>query len=166
MMQFLFPALPLSLLWVAITGRVELGSLLVGYIIALLILFGLRQLGINIQGYFTPRQIIAILRYSVLLFWNGLVSSIYVAQMLLRPKIELKTGIVVLNTGDTTTTQHLTALSAHGLNMTPGELVIDFGDNGKLYVHCLDIDSSRSKLEGEQQKRIKLLHEILGMSDD
>jgi len=166
MIRTLFPALPLSLMWVAITGRVEWGSLLVGYIIAVLILTGLRRLGIRIEGYVTPRQIIALLRYSVLLFWNGLVSSIYVARMLLRPKIELKTGIVALNTGDTTPTQYLSALSAHGLNMTPGELVIDFGENGTLYVHCLDIENSRSRLELEQQKRIELLREILGVSDE
>jgi len=50
--------------------------------------------------------------------------------------------------------------------MTPGELVIDFGENGTLYVHCLDIENSRSRLELEQQKRIELLREILGVSDE
>ena len=165
MRHILVPARPISLLWVAVTGRVEWGSLLVGYVIGVITLTVLSALGIRFLGSFTLRQLIAVLRYSVLLFWNGIVSSVHVALMLLRPKIELKTGIVALKTGDATPQQRLAALSAHGLNMTPGELVIDFDDDGTLYVHCLDLESSRARLDSEQQERIKLLREILGVSD-
>lgn len=165
MLHILIPALPISLLWVAVTGRVEWGSLLVGYVIGAIMLAVLSALGIRFQGRFTPRQMIALLRYSAILFWNGIVSSVHVARMLMRPTIDLKTGIVALKTGDTSAEQRLSALSAHGLNMSPGELVIDFDDDGTLYVHCLDLEKSRSMLDTEQQERLKLLREILGVSD-
>lgn len=165
MSSIFIPALPISLLWVAVTGRVNWESLLVGYVIGVLTLAVLSLLGLRLHGGFTPRQMLALVRYSGLLLWNGMVSSVQVARMLMRPKIELKTGILALKTGDTTPEQRLAALSAHGLNMTPGELVIDFDDDGTLYVHCLDLETSRSLLETEQQERLKLLREILGVID-
>lgn len=165
MLSILIPALPISLLWVAVTGRVNWESLFVGYVIGVLTLLALNLVGLRFHGRFTPRQMIALVRYSGLLLWNGIVSSVHVARMLMRPKIELKTGILALKTGDTTPEQRLAALSAHGLNMTPGELVIDFDDDGTLYVHCLDLETSRSLLESEQQERLKLLREILGVTE-
>ncbi|MBE2271553.1 MAG: hypothetical protein IAE80_25190, partial [Anaerolinea sp.] len=69
MRHILVPALPISLLWVAVTGRVEWGSLLVGYVIGVITLAVLSALGIRFLGSFTLRQLIAVLRYSVLLFW-------------------------------------------------------------------------------------------------
>jgi multicomponent Na+:H+ antiporter subunit E len=166
MSHILIPAFPISLLWVTVTGRVEWGSLLVGYVMSVITLIVLSALGIRFQGRFTLRQVVAIVRYSAILFWNGLVSSVHVALMLLRPKIELKTGIVALETGDHSPEQRIAALSAHGLNMTPGQLVIDFDDGGKLYVHCLDLEGSRPKLENDQRKRTQLLREIMGVSDE
>jgi multicomponent Na+:H+ antiporter subunit E len=163
MTHIFIPALPMALLWVVVTGRVEWGSLLVGYIIGVVTLAVLNALGIRFHERLSLRQVAAIVRYSALLFWNGIVSSVHVARMLLQPKIELKTGIIALKTGDTSPEQRLSALSAHGLNMTPGELVIDFAEDGTLFVHCLDIENSRSRLDTEQQERIKLLREILGV---
>lgn len=165
MSHILIPALPISLLWIAVTGYVEPGGLLVGYVIGVLCLTLLSAFGIRFQGRFTPRQLIALVRYSAILFWNGVVSSVQVARLLLNPKIELKTGIVALETGDKSADQTIAALSAHGLNMTPGELVIDFDDDGTLYVHCLDLESSRAKLDKEQQARTRLLREILGVNE-
>ena len=165
MLHIFVPALPISLLWLAVTGRVEWGSLLVGYVIGVITLVVLGALGIRFQGRFTPRQLLAVLRYSAKLLWNGIVSSVEVAIILLRPKLDLQTGIVALKTGDTTPEQRLAALSAHGINMTPGELVIDFAEDGTLYVHCLDLETSRPRLNREQLERIDLLREILGGND-
>ncbi len=165
MIQILVAALPISLLWVTVTGRVEWGGLLVGYVIGVITLGVLGHLGIHFEGRVTLNQVIAVIRYSALLFWNGLVSSVQVALLLLRPKIELKTGIVALKTGDASADQRLAAVSAHGLNMTPGQLVIDFDDSGTLFVHCLDYEHLRPRLDLEQQERIKLLREILGVPE-
>lgn len=164
-MHVLIPALPFSLLWVAVTGRVEWGSLLVGYIIGVITFTILSGLGISFRGRLTPRQVIAFVRYTATLLWNALLSSFHVARMLMRPKLELKTGIIALKTGDLTPEQRIAALSAHSLTMSPGELVIDFSEDGTLYVHCLDYENSRNRLDREQQQRSKMLREILGVDD-
>lgn len=166
MTQILVSALPIALLWIAVTGRIEWGSLLVGYVIGLLTLVILDRFGIRLYGRVTLRQLIALTRYSVTLLWNGLLSSVQVARMLLRRDLQLKTGIIALDTGDRTPEQRLAALSAHGLNMTPGQLVIDFSDDGKLYVHLLNFDLSDTKLKEEQAARIRLLRELMGVDEE
>lgn len=166
MPHLLIVAAPISLLWVLVTGRVTLGSLLVGFVIGLGIALGLRRLGVRPTRRLTVDQLVAIGRYGAYLAWNGLRSSVQVARIILRPRLELHTGIVALHTGDRSEKQRLTALSAHGLNMSPGQLVVDFSDDGTLYVHCIDLDAVQPTLEAEQAERTLLLRRILGERGD
>jgi multisubunit Na+/H+ antiporter MnhE subunit len=162
MLQIFTMALPVGLLWVGVTGRVTVGSLLVGYVVGMVVLVSLRRLGVRLRATFTPRQAVAFLRYCAWLFWNTLVSSVQVARLILRPRMDLRTGIIALATGDTSTDQRLAALSAHGLNMSPGQLVIDFDNEGTLYVHCLDLEAARLTLEPDQARRLRMLQAVLG----
>jgi multicomponent Na+:H+ antiporter subunit E len=163
--QMLVLAVPISLVWMGVTGQVSLGGFVVGYIIGLLTLLLLKAIGVRFDASFKPGQPLAILTYSGLILWDGLVSSFQVVRLVLSPKITLKTGIVALQTGDKSADQQLSALSAHGINMTPGQLVIDFDESGILYVHCLDIDKARPTLESEQARRSRLLRRIMGVDE-
>lgn len=165
MIQFLLSALPIAVIWVAITGRVTLDSLGLGYGIGLFTLLALRQLGIKFDKRLTPGQPLALLSYTWGILWNGFRSSLKVVKLVLSPKIELATGVIALQTGDLSERQLLTALSAHSINTTPGEMVIDIADGGVLYVHCLDLEASRPVVEEEQVRRLKLLRRILGEYD-
>lgn len=153
----------ISLIWVAVTGEVSLEGLFVGFIVGVLTLALLHRVGVNLPKRISGRQPIALLIYTAGILWNGLISSFQVVRLVLSPKIELKTGIVALPTGDTSEGQQLAALSAHGINMTPGQLVIDFDDEGTLYIHCLDLEASRPTLESDQARRLQLLRRILGV---
>lgn len=162
MIQFLLAAVPIALVWIAVTGKVSLDSLALGYGVGIVVLLLLRQIGIG----FTPGRSLdrpfALLIYAGTILWTGLISSLHVVKLVLSPKIELKTGIVKLNTGDLSESQLLTALSAHGINMTPGELVIDIADGGDLYIHCLELEASRPVIEQQQAQRLQLLRRIVG----
>lgn len=162
MLQIVTLAVPIGLLWAAVTGRVSAGSLVVGYAIGLLTLTALRQLRVQLRMRLTPRQALAMLQYGAWVLGDGLVSSVQVARLILRPRIDLKTGIVALPTGDASPEQRLAALSAHGINMTPGQLVVDFDNQGTLYLHCLDLEQARATLEPDQARRSRLLRTILG----
>jgi multicomponent Na+:H+ antiporter subunit E len=166
MLQILLLSLPISLIWIGVTGQVSPGGFLVGYIVGVLTLLLLSRLGIRFEKTIKPTQPLAFLTYTWLILWNGLSSSVQVVKLVLSPKIELKTGIVALSTGDKSKDQQLAALSAHGINMTPGQLVIDFDDGGTLYIHCLDLEASRPHLEAEQARRTRLLRRIMGVNDD
>ena len=162
MLNILTLAVPIGLLWVAVTGRISIGSIVVGYLIGVLTLVTLRLLQVRLRASFTPRQAIAFVQYSTWVLWDCLLSSIQVARLILRPQIDLKTGIVALPTGDTSPEQRLTALSAHGINLAPGQLVVDFDDQGTLYLHCLDLESAHMTMEVTQARRARLLRTILG----
>lgn len=165
MIAFLLSALPIAVVWVLITGRVTLDSLALGYVIGLFALFVLRQLGIRFDKALTLDQPLALLAYTGGILWNGFRSSLKVVKLVLSPKIKLETGIVALQTGDLSESQLLTALSAHSINTTPGELVIDIADGGVLYIHCIDLEASRKVIEQEQVHRLHLLKRILGERD-
>lgn len=162
MIQFFLSALPVSVVWVAITGRVTLDSLALGYVLGLLALFALRLMGIRFDTPLTPDQPVALVQYAWGILWNGFRSSLKVVKLVLSPQIKLATGVVALQTGDLSEDQLLTALSAHAINTTPGEMVIDIADGGVLYVHCLDFEASRKVIDQEQVARLTLLRRILG----
>lgn len=162
MIQYLLSALPIAIVWIAITGRVSLDSFALGYFLGLVTLAALRLLGIRFGKVRSADQLLAVLIYGGTILLNGFKSSLKVVKLVLSPKIKLETGIVALNTGDLSESQLLTALSAHGINTTPGQLVIDIADGGVLYIHCLDLEASRAVVEPEQARRIHLLRRILG----
>lgn len=162
MIQFLLSAIPIAIVWVAVTGKTSLDSFGLGYVIGLGVIWLMERMDIRFTGVKSLDRIVALLTYVVTILWTSFVSSLHVARMVLRPKIELKTGVIRLNTGDLSESQMLTALSAHGINMTPGEMVIEIADGGDLYVHCLDLEESRPVIEQQQAKRLKLLRRIVG----
>lgn len=162
MIQFLLSAVPVAVVWVAVTGKTSLDSLGLGYIIGLFVIWLMERMDIRFTGVKSIDRIVALVTYVVTILWTSFVSSLHVARMVLRPKIELKTGVIRLNTGDLSESQMLTALSAHGINMTPGEMVIEIADGGDLYVHCIDLEESRPVIEQQQAKRLKLLRRIVG----
>jgi multicomponent Na+:H+ antiporter subunit E len=159
-------SLPIALIWMGVTGRVSPGSFLIGCLIGLLVLGVLSRIGVRVQHPMKPSQALAFLTYTGIVLWNGLISSLQVAKLVLSPKIELRTGILAFSTGDNSPEQLLAALSAHGINVTPGQLVIDFDDQGTLYIHCLDLEAARPTLEAEQTRRLHLLRRIIGVKEN
>jgi multisubunit Na+/H+ antiporter MnhE subunit len=128
----------------------------------LLALFALRLMGIRFDQRLTLDQPVALVLYAWGILWNGFRSSLKVVKLVLSPEIKLATGVIALQTGDLSEEQVLTALSAHAINTTPGEMVIDIADGGVLYVHCIDLEASRKVIDEEQVQRLKLLKRILG----
>lgn len=166
MKMILIASIPIAWVWLGITGQVSIGGFLVGYLIAIAILILLKSIGLSSRHALQVSQPLAILTYLGVILWDGLISSFQVVGMVLKPNLQLRTGIIALPTGDRSREQQLAALSAHGINMAPGQLVIDFDDNGNLYIHCLDLEASRATLETDQARRIKLLRRILGIQGE
>jgi len=162
MLRFLLAGLPLAVVWCLITGHVSLDSLLVGYVIGIMSLLILRRLGVRFGKLRSLDQIVALFIYTGAILVTGFRSSLKIVKMVLAPKIELKTGIIALDTGDQSESQLLTALSAHGINTTPGEVVIDIADGGILYIHCIDLAATQRVVHEEQAQRLQLLRRITG----
>lgn len=162
LLHFLLAGLPIAVMWCLITGHVTLDSLFLGYIIGIACLGVLHRIGVRFGKIRSLDQVVAVAIYTVTILFTGFRSSLKVVKMVLSPKIQLKTGIIALDTGDLSESQLLTALSAHGINVTPGELVIDIADGGVLYIHCIDLAATQRVIHEEQAQRIQLLRRITG----
>ncbi len=106
-----------------------------GYLIGLLILFGLQRFISSKYYLFT---LLDVLKLFLLFIAELFTSSMVVIGKILQPKINIKPGILSLDTslqGDVEVT-----LLALLLTLTPGSVVIEISpDNKVLYVHAMDI---------------------------
>jgi multicomponent Na+:H+ antiporter subunit E len=155
-------SIPLALLWMIITSNVSLGSFAVGYLIGVAVLLLLHSGSKGFRWRQLPGQVMAFVVYVVTLGRDVLLSSIDVAWRVLQPQMPLNPGIIAVSTQDSDEDEVVAAFSAHGITLTPGELVLDFDGSRTMYVHCLDVDASSQSAPHAQTKRLHLLKQILG----
>ena len=157
-----FLAIPMAFLWMIVSGAASLGSFVVGYGIGFAILLMIKVEHIQIEARRLPDQVKALAVYFVTLLrdiWN---SSIGVAKIVLNPDMPINPGLIAVATQDEHESDFVAAFSAHGITITPGELVVDFDGSHTMYVHCIDIEASGLTLDDAQSKRLKLLKRIEG----
>lgn len=105
-----------------------------------------------------PRGIVTFFVYVALLILDVIRSGINVARIVLDPRLPIRPGVVAIKSGSKT--ELGTALSAHAITITPGEMVIEIGDDGTMYTHCLDAVSSGAGADAAQAKRREMLEKI------
>jgi multicomponent Na+:H+ antiporter subunit E len=162
MLATLLLALPLAMIWMVVTANVSLGSFLVGTILGIAILLLLRSEHPTIQWRRLPDQLIAFVIYTVTLTRDVIMCSIDVARRVLNPHMPITPGILAVPTQDMYENDVIAAFSAHGITITPGELVVDFDGARTMFVHCLDVEASARSAPSAQSKRLHLLRRILG----
>lgn len=159
-------ALPLALGWTIYTAQPTPGNFLLGYIFSAVVLLatGLQGESVNLRS--PKKQLYYLLLYVVYLSSEVFVSGIKVALIILTPSMPIEPGITAISTQDDTGNSLMSAVSAHGITITPGELVVDFEesrDDGVLMiVHSLDVKKSRLNLDHDQSIRLRRIKGILG----
>jgi multicomponent Na+:H+ antiporter subunit E len=158
-------AFPLALLFVTLSDQWSIGGLTTGYIIGLGVvsLTGVGTMRVNILRL--PMQIFWAVIYIARLFIDIVLSSIDVTWRVLHPNLPINPDEIAVAVQDKQHRLLVSALSAHAITVTPGELVVDFetrADEVVMIVHTLDINSSSSKINHEQLSRLRLIHRILG----
>lgn len=161
MLFYLLLAVPLALTWMAVTSNPTISGFAVGFIVSLLILMWLRPMRRPVDLRRVPGQIAATFVYIVTLFRDIFLSSIEVTRRVLSPDMGLKPGIIAVSTQDAQERDIVAALSAHGITITPGELVVEFEGSRTMYVHCLDVEAAAPKADAAQARRLELLEKIL-----
>ncbi|MEP7289374.1 MAG: Na+/H+ antiporter subunit E [Chloroflexota bacterium] len=168
-MQRLVLALFMGLAWMSLTLGVSLGNFIVGAILsfAILTLISSNQKSSTLTLRQLPQQLLAATMYTLILFRDIYLSSIDVAKRVIDPAMPLNSGIIAVSTQYTptgsdgeATADTIAAISAHGITITPGELVVDFDGNQVMYVHCLDVVASSAVAESNQAKRLVFLRRI------
>jgi multicomponent Na+:H+ antiporter subunit E len=105
-----------------------------------------------------PSAIVALIKYVVILAYDLIMSGIQVARIVLNPALPIQQGIVAIPSE--CESELGSALSAHAITLTPGELVIETDEQGVMYTHCLDATKSEQYVAEAQKMRRDLLEKI------
>lgn len=156
--MFILLVIPAAFVWMLITGRFTFESFAIGVVVGAIVLSIAEGLPRRLATL--PKQLAAFALYTVRLLIDIVLSGVKVAQIVLDPKLPIKTGILRVETHSTD--EGIAAVSAHGITITPGQLVVDFDvDNSAMYVHCLDIESSMATSDADQRARLVLINRML-----
>ena len=98
------------------------------------------------------------MKYLAILAYDLIKSGIVVARLVLTPKMHLRQGIVAITAE--CDSELSTALSAHAITLTPGELVVEMDDEGVMYTHFLDVTEADKYMAEAQELRKDLLEKI------
>ncbi|MDX9990935.1 MAG: Na+/H+ antiporter subunit E [Anaerolineales bacterium] len=155
-------ALPLLLVYLALSykpGDNLLPNLILGALLSLgvSLLLPRRNRPFNWAGVLP--FLIGILQYAALIFVDMLKSAYLVAKILLDPALPIRPGIIAIDAG--CQSELATALSAHAITLTPGEMVVAMDERGILYTHTLNVERSAQDAEEAQTLRRKLLSKIV-----
>lgn len=169
-------AVPLAFLWMALARMVTLPGFIVGYIFAtaalVVVLSSNRDYPHAAQEPQVkltrlPLQVLLVARYVIVLAVDIFLSSLDVAKRVIQPKVDVQPAIYRIPTMDPDNRSIVTALSSHGITITPGTLVVDYEEeDGQtiMIVHTLDKVQwdERSTLEG-QRRRCAHIKRMLGL---
>ncbi|MBL8162497.1 MAG: Na+/H+ antiporter subunit E [Anaerolineae bacterium] len=163
MLFYLLVSLGFAVVWMIVTGQFNPGGFAVGWMISIGLLLVVRPHPRVIRASHLPRQMAATVIYILVLFRDIVLSSVDVARRALSRDMRLQPGIIAVPTQDPQRREIVTALSAHNITITPGEMVVDFDtENSVMYVHCLDVRQSIPIAEAAQSRRLRLLLNLLG----
>lgn len=151
----------LFLIWLLLTGTLELTSLLLGLALAvtLALIFGKNS---NVFGRFrmTPKVFVYSLIYLFVLSWEIVKSNIDVALRVLNPKLPINPGIVKVKTRLKSPIGRM--ILANSITLTPGTLTIDMKDD-ELYIHWIDVktldtEEASRKILGKFEKLLEVIY--------
>ena len=149
---------PLLLVYLELSSNFEFSNLIVGLLIVTGILLLIRPRRRPMAWRRLPSAIVALIKYVVILAYDLIMSGIQVARIVLNPALPIQQGIVAIPSE--CESELGSALSAHAITLTPGELVIETDEQGVMYTHCLDATKSEQYVAEAQKMRRDLLEKI------
>lgn len=164
--RIMIMALPLAIGWTIYTAQPTPGNFLLGYVFSILVLVATGLRGESLRLRNAPLQLYNLVAYTVYLATEVLRAGITVSRMILSPSLPINPGISRVKTHDETQSELISAISAHGITITPGELVVDFAETREdgvvMIVHSLNTELSGQRLDEDQKKRLARIKGILG----
>jgi len=143
----------LALVWVAMSGRLDVVNLLVGFVFGYFVLFILQRV-IGRSAYFF--RSLALVRFIGFYLMEVVRSNLRVARDVVTPRSRARPGIVAVPL-DARTDVEITLLS-NLITMTPGSLAIDVSDDRSvIYVHSMfveDPDELRRAIKEDLERRV------------
>ncbi|MDF1534278.1 MAG: Na+/H+ antiporter subunit E [Methanosarcinaceae archaeon] len=140
MKRYVLYSVPLGIMWCFVHGNVTILNFLLGSVLGLFIVLPFRKL-YKFDQEESLSEIIRRIPYGIKLYFilniEIVKASFMVAKIVLKPKIDLKPGIIAVPIR-TKTDAGITAI-ANCITLTPGTITMDISDDRTmLYVHAID----------------------------
>ena len=149
----------LAIVYLALTANLELSNILLGILVGLFVTFLLPASQSKFHPSYWPQFIWTLTRYIIYIAWDLIVSGVQVAGIVLSRDMKIDPGIIAIPSK--TESDIATALSAHEITLTPGELVVEIDEDGVMYTHVLDVVKSEKYAEEAQEERRNLLEKMI-----
>jgi multicomponent Na+:H+ antiporter subunit E len=156
--NYLRVTLPLLIIYLALTSNLALNNILLGLLVSTTIAILIRPQRQHYQLHRLPGTLWAVGQYVLILMVDIIKNGLQVARIVLTPSLPIQPGIISIPSQ--CDTEFGTALSAHAITVSPGELVVEVGEDGTMYTHCLDATNSEQKAAEAQRMRVNLLQKI------
>ena len=142
----------------ALTANFQISNIVVGLLVGTGVVLLLRPEAGRIKMGRSGPAAVALARYVFILAYDLVISGIQVARIVLSPSLPIKPGIIAIPSD--CELELGSALSAHALTLTPGEMVLEMDEQGVMYTHCLDATEAERYVAEAQKMRQELLDKI------
>ncbi|MDP5272754.1 Na+/H+ antiporter subunit E [Chengkuizengella axinellae] len=146
----------IAFIWMFFYNSWNLGTFFNGYIIGLGLLFALRRF---IPGPFYFKKIVAIVKLIFLFLKELVLSSVFVAKEVLRPKLRMRPGIIAVPT--CLKSDWEITIFACLITLTPGTLTLEVSPEGDvLYIHSMDVPDTEEFIDQIKNTFEKAIMEV------
>lgn len=142
---------PLAVVYLSLTGSLAPANLVAAALIAGVAALLVQPPPWHIRPAEVPTALLAAVRYVLLLLIDIARCGWDVTRRVLAPRPRINPGIIAIPAQ--THADVVVAFSAHGITVTPGEMVVAIDDKGTMYTHCLDCSASAAIAEAAQTTR-------------
>lgn len=149
----------LTLIYLLLTANFEWLNIFTGVLIAVVMTWLLRPRLKTPSWRRAPAAILALIQYVGILVLDIINGGIMVARSVWSKEIDIDPAIIAIPSG--CDSEFGTALSAHAISVSPGELMVEVDEDGVMYTHVLDVTHSSEYKEQAQQMRRELLSKII-----
>jgi multicomponent Na+:H+ antiporter subunit E len=158
MMSRLVTTVALLALYLALTNNLELANVVVGALVAVLITFLLPLKSRPITWRRLAVASWAMLIYVAVLAIDVVKNGVDLGRIILDPRLPIEPGIVAIPS--CCQSELATALSAHAITVSPGELVVGIDADGVMYTHTLDVSAEAQNARTADTRQRELLGRI------
>ena len=153
MFSFLLTAVIMFVFWFLLSGQLNPILLILGVISSLLVAYWSHDLLIGkVSKLPEVSRGLRLILYLPWLFWQIIISNLYVIYLVLHPKMPIEPEVVRFK--NTLKTDLGIVILANSITLTPGTVTIE-GNHDEFVVHSIDKKIADDLLAGEMQARVK-----------
>ncbi len=147
---------PLTLVYLCLTANLHAANVTAGLLLSTFITWLIKPPPYMAAPLTAPLAIVTTLAYLAKLIIDTLRCDLAVSKLLLSRRMPIAPGIIAIRSVPPGRQPGavISALAAHAITLTPGELVLEIADDGTLYTHTLNAPTTATDGPADQAARL------------